>query len=90
MDLNQMRKLAGMSEVKIELLSEAKDHTSAHEKAEKALFKTTHDNLMKVDDMCEQRLFDQLTPEHKKQYETLHKSVKDILKVMKAHLDTYK
>lgn len=84
MDLTQVRKFAGLP------VQEGKDYTEEHVKKERALFKATHDDLIKVDAMVEQRLTAELTPEHKKQYTTLDKAVKEVLKVMKAHLDTYK
>jgi hypothetical protein len=85
MDLNEIRKAAGIPLVE----SEMEDPN--HEAAEKKLFHTTASNLGKVAEMCTHRLAEKdLSPEHKSQYATMKKEVSALVAAMLSHLDTYK
>lgn len=92
MDLAKIRKLAGMSydtkPAPIVVEAEEKE-SSAHEAKEKELFQATCANLSSVVSMCEQRLKDELSDEHKKQYQALCACAKACCADMKKHLESY-
>jgi hypothetical protein len=84
MNLNYIRKVAGLP------LVEASDASPAHEQKEHALFKKCCEDLAKVQSMCEARLKEKLTDEHKKQYTDLCNCAKGCCEDMRKHLTSYK
>lgn len=85
MDIKRVRELAGLPR-----LAEATTVNESHEAKEKAMFEKACGCLTDIVAMCEQRLKDDLSPEHKKQYESLKSCATQCCDTMKTHVDSYK
>lgn len=84
MDLNKIRKSAGLP-----LMED--DATPEHKDNERALFQKCCEDLAKVETMCGSRLKEKdLSDEHKKQYTDLCACAKRCCEDMRKHLASYK
>lgn len=84
LDPNYLRKYAGLP------VAEAEDASEGHINKEEKLFVDCCACLQDVVKMCDERLKQTLTDEHKSQYTKLKSEVAKACEVMKAHVESYK
>lgn len=87
LDLNEVRKFAGLPPKK--LLTE-QDASEQHIDSEERLFVDCCSCLKDVMKMCDGRLKEKVTPEHKAQYTKLREEAKRVCDIMQQHLKSYK